>query len=50
MTAKEKVIHEQGLVSVLKQLHDDLDAEVFEAYGWSDLSRQGTGKSNTPEP
>ena len=35
--AKEKAIHEQGLVSVLKQLHDDLDAAVFEAYGWSDL-------------
>ena len=29
-----KTIHEQGLVSVLKQIHDDLDAAVFEAYGW----------------
>ncbi|MFZ4395754.1 MAG: hypothetical protein ACOYOU_09035 [Kiritimatiellia bacterium] len=48
--SKEKAIHEQGLVSVLKQLHDDLDAAVFEAYGWSDLSRQGSAKSNTPEP
>jgi hypothetical protein len=37
LTAKEKGIHEQGLVSVLKQLHDDLDAAVFDAYGWSDL-------------
>ena len=34
LTTKEKVIHEQGLVSVLKQLHDELDAAVFEAYGW----------------
>lgn len=34
LTAKEKKIHEQGLVSVLKQLHDDLDAAVFAAYGW----------------
>jgi hypothetical protein len=34
LTAKDKVIHEQGLVSVLKQLHDDLDAAVFDAYGW----------------
>lgn len=34
LTAKEKTIHEQGLVSVLKQLHDDLDAAVFEAYDW----------------
>ena len=36
---KEKVIHERGLVSVLKQIHDDLDAAVFDAYGWPhDLS------------
>ena len=34
LSDKEKVIHEQGLVSVLKQIHDDLDAAVFEAYGW----------------
>lgn len=34
LTAKEKKIHEQGLVSVLKQIHDDLDAAVFDAYGW----------------
>jgi hypothetical protein len=34
LTDKEKKIHEQGLVSVLKQIHDDLDAAVFEAYGW----------------
>lgn len=34
LTAKDKIIHEQGLVSVLKQLHDDLDAAVADAYGW----------------
>ncbi|MFL6199542.1 MAG: class I SAM-dependent DNA methyltransferase [Thermoanaerobaculia bacterium] len=34
LTDKEREIHEQGLVSVLKQIHDDLDAAVFEAYGW----------------
>jgi hypothetical protein len=34
LTAKEKLIHDKGLVSVLKQLHDDLDAAVFAAYGW----------------
>ena len=37
LTAKEKAIHEQGLVSVLKTLHDELDAAVLDAYGWSDL-------------
>lgn len=34
LTAKEKLVNEQGLCSVLKQIHDDLDAAVFEAYGW----------------
>ncbi|MEI6197232.1 MAG: type IIL restriction-modification enzyme MmeI, partial [Verrucomicrobiota bacterium] len=34
LTDKEKLIHDAGLVSVLKQLHDDLDAAVFAAYGW----------------
>ena len=33
LTAKEKTIHSQGLVSVLKDLHDDLDAAVLAAYG-----------------
>ena len=33
LTAKEQTIHEQGLVSVLKQIHDDLDVAVFDAYG-----------------
>jgi len=37
LTAKDKTIHEQGLVSVLKQLHDDLDRAVAAAYGWTDL-------------
>jgi hypothetical protein len=36
MTAKEKAIHEMGLVSVLKSLHDELDAAVLAAYGWDD--------------
>ena len=39
LAAKEQTIHEQGLVSVLQQLHDELDAAVFNAYGWPhDLS------------
>lgn len=31
---KEQQIHEWGLVSVLKQIHDDLDQAVADAYGW----------------
>ncbi|QDU86846.1 hypothetical protein Pla175_01990 [Pirellulimonas nuda] len=39
LNPKERTIHEQGLVAVLKQNHDDLDAAVAEAYGWPvDLS------------
>lgn len=38
LTVKEKALHEQGLVGVLKSLHDDLDAAVLQAYGWSDLT------------
>ncbi len=34
LNPREQVIHEQGLVSVLRQIHDDLDAAVAEAYGW----------------
>ena len=34
LTAKDKTVHEQGLVSVLRQIHDELDAAVCDAYGW----------------
>jgi hypothetical protein len=37
LNAKDKALHEQGLVSVLQSLHDELDAAVLQAYGWSDL-------------
>ena len=37
LTPKERDTHDQGLVSVLKQIHDDLDAAVLEAYGWRDF-------------
>jgi hypothetical protein len=34
LTAREKTIHDEGLVSVLKQIHEEIDAAVFDAYGW----------------
>ena len=41
LTDKERQIHEQGLVSILRQLHDELDAAVAAAYGWpADLGEQ----------
>ena len=33
LTAKEKAIHTLGLVGVLRELHDELDAAVLAAYG-----------------
>ena len=37
LTPKDKLLHEHGLASVLRTLHDDLDAGVLQAYGWADL-------------
>ena len=37
LSVKERTLHEHGLVSVLRQLHDELDAAVLDAYDWSDL-------------
>ena len=34
LSDKEKAIHEKGLVSVLRQIHGEIDAAVFDAYGW----------------
>ena len=34
LDAKEKVIHERGLMSVLLDIHRRLDAAVADAYGW----------------
>ena len=37
LTDKERKIHDHGLATILKQIHDDLDLAVLEAYGWQDL-------------
>ncbi|MEJ8816229.1 DNA methyltransferase [Variovorax ureilyticus] len=37
LTAKEKKLHELGLVSLLQTWHEELDAAVLAAYGWSDM-------------
>jgi hypothetical protein len=52
LSSKDKTLHEQGLVSVLAQLHDELDAAVFDAYGWRDLAPALVGKpgGTTPYP
>jgi hypothetical protein len=52
LTAKEKTIHTQGLVSLLRELHDNLDRAVFAAYGWDDLAERlvGLPGATTPLP
>ncbi|WP_417764821.1 DNA methyltransferase [Shewanella chilikensis] len=52
LNEKEKVIYDQGLVGILRELHDDLDRAVFEAYGWDDLADKlvGLPGATTPYP
>ena len=38
LTDKDRKIHDDGFAAVLKQIHDELDAAVLAAYGWSDLA------------
>jgi hypothetical protein len=42
LSSKERLIHEKGLVAVLKSLHDELDAAVLDAYGWHDRPDEQT--------
>jgi hypothetical protein len=37
LSVPDRLIHEHALVSVLRSIHDELDAAVLAAYGWSDL-------------
>lgn len=46
LNAKEKQIHDQGLVTVLNQIHEDLDMAVLEAYGWHQLNTLYLGAYN----
>ncbi len=52
LSDKERDIHEAGLVSVLREIHDDIDRAAFEAYGWADLIPALVGKPGamTPSP
>jgi hypothetical protein len=50
LTAKDRAIHEQGLVSVLKELHDELDRAVFDVYGWGDLGDVLVGRPGATTP
>jgi hypothetical protein len=47
---KEQAIHKQGLITVLRELHDDLDRAAFEVYGWTDLADKLVGKPGATMP
>jgi hypothetical protein len=34
LAAKDRKVYEDGLIGVLRELHDELDAAVADAYGW----------------
>ena len=40
----DRAYNNRALVSILNQIHDELDKAVFEAYGWHDLSGKPTAE------
>jgi hypothetical protein len=44
LTDAERDVHQAGLISVLKELHDDIDRAVLTSYGWTDLIPALVGK------
>lgn len=42
LTDKDRVVHEHGLVSILREIHDQLDTAVLSGYGWPrDIDDEG---------
>jgi hypothetical protein len=50
LTAKERDIYDAGLISVLKDIHDEIDRATFQAYGWDDLADRLVGKPGATMP
>lgn len=52
LSEKELDIAKAAQITVLKEIHDDIDREVFAAYGWEDLGKRLVGKpgATTPSP
>ncbi len=50
LTDAERDAHAAGLISVLKEIHDDIDRAVFTAYGWEDLIPALVGKPGATLP
>ena len=52
LSEKELDIAKAAQISVLKNIHDEIDREVFAAYGWEDLGQRRVGRpgATTPSP
>ncbi|NDW08034.1 hypothetical protein [Jiella pacifica] len=52
LTDKERDIYDAGLIAVLKEIHDEIDRDVFAAYGWEDLGARLVGRpcATLPSP
>lgn len=50
LTDAERDVHQAGLISVLKEIHDDIDRAVLSAYGWEDLIPELVGKPGATLP
>lgn len=50
LSEAERDVHRAGLVSVLKEVHDDIDRAVLTAYGWEDLIPELVGKPGATLP
>jgi hypothetical protein len=48
-TEADKAYNNKALVSTLKQIHDELDNAVFDAYGWQDLKDNQKTKTEIEE-
>lgn len=50
LSTADKVIYDKGLISILSQIHDDIDRVVLDSYGWSDLAEHLIGKPGGTTP
>ncbi|GGJ65186.1 hypothetical protein CDQ92_11295 [Sphingopyxis bauzanensis] len=52
LSPPERDVYDAGQIAILKELHDEIDREVFAAYGWNDLGDRLVGKpgGTTPSP
>ena len=50
LTDAERDVHQAGLISMLKEIHDDIDRAVLVAYDWEDLIPALVGKPGATLP